>query len=280
VGRTVSLGELLLGTEGTALFRHLIDGDDEFIRRRVEGIRRLAAELDSTRLSAGLEVPELDVEQGYAAWAPIYDAMPNALIRAEEPLVQAATADLPVGRALDAACGTGRHTAWLAAAGHATTGIDASEAMLEVARERAPGADLNVGDLTDLPVEDGAFDFAICALALTHLQDPTAAISEIARAVRPGGRIVLTDAHPTFVLIQGQALFPTGGGLAFVRNHAHLHSTYLRAFRAAGLSVLECLEAPMEDDFTTGMFAEVAEAAEALWRDIPVTVVWSLRKPG
>jgi hypothetical protein len=36
----------------------------------------------------------------------------------------------------------------------------------------------------------------------------------------------------------------------------------------------------MEDDFTKGMFAEVAEAAEALWRDIPVAVVWSLRKPG
>src|SRR2546429_1121225 len=179
MGRTVSLGELLLGTEGAALFRHLIDGDDGSSSRRVDGIRRVAGELDSSRLSAGLEVPELDVEQGYAAWAPVYDAMPNALIRAEEPLVRSATADLPVGRALDAACGTGRHTAWLAAAGHATTGIDASEAMLAVARERAPAAELKVGDLAGLPGGGGAFGFAICRPAPPPPPEPPPAHSGV-----------------------------------------------------------------------------------------------------
>ena len=80
---------------------------------------------------------------------------------------------------------------------------------------------------------------------------------------------MLTDAHPTFVLIQGQAVFPTEAGLAFVRNYPHLHGTYLAAFRAAGLEVLECLEAPFESDFTTGMFAEASAAAQAFWHDIP-----------
>ena len=226
----------------------------------------------------GFTCPELDVADGYAAWAPTYDTINNVLIQAEEKLVASATRDLPVGTALDAACGTGRHAAWLAAAGHATTGIDKTPAMLDIARGRIPTATFEIGDLTNLPVETGSFDFAICALALAHLEDPAPAIAEIARAVRPGGRVVLTDAHPTFVLIQGQAVFPTEDGLAFVRNYPHLHGTYLAAFRMAGLEVLECLEAPMESDFTTGMFREASAAAQAFWHDIPAALVWSLVK--
>jgi ubiquinone/menaquinone biosynthesis C-methylase UbiE len=195
-------------------------------------------------------------------------------------LVRQATADLEPGSALDVACGTGRHSAWLCAGGHDTIGIDATPEMLDVARQKVPDAEFRLGDFTSLPFDDDQFDFAICALALTHIDDPSRAIDEIARVVRPRGRIVLTDAHPTFVLIQGQALFPTAQGLAFIRNHAHLHSTYLRAFRASGLDVLDCLEAPMDADFTTGLFAGVAIAAQELWRGIPAALVWSLSKTG
>jgi hypothetical protein len=122
MSRVVRYGELLIGCEGAALFRHLLDCTDEFADARVGALRRLLADFDGDLLSMRVEVPELDVAEGYAAWASAYDAMDNALIRAEEPLVAAATRDLPVGTALDAACGTGRHAAWLAAAGHTTTG--------------------------------------------------------------------------------------------------------------------------------------------------------------
>jgi ubiquinone/menaquinone biosynthesis C-methylase UbiE len=277
VGRTIRYGELLLGIEGAALFRHLLDDDDEFIEQRVAALRRLAS--DEKRLSFRIDVPELGVTDGYTAWAPVYDGMNNPLILAEEPLVAAATRDLPIGTALDVACGTGRHAAWLAAAGHATTGIDATPAMLDIARRRAPTVDFRLGDLAALPVDDAGFDFVICALALAHLEDLRPAIREIARAVRPGGRVVLTDAHPTFVLIQGQAVFPTEHGMAYVRNYPHLHGTYFAAFRDAGLAVLDCLEAPMVSDFSSGMFVETPDAAHAFWDDIPAALVWSLAKP-
>lgn len=277
MARVVRLRELYLGTEGAALFRHLLDGDAEFVEARTSALRRFAGEFDAPRLATGMPVPEMTVTDAYSAWAAVYDEMPNPLIEAERPLVHAATADLAVGRALDAGCGTGRHAEWLASAGHATTGIDATDAMLAVARAKAPTAEFRLGDLERLPVEDDAFDFAICALALTHLADPSQAITELARVVRPGGQVVLTDAHPTFVLIQGQALFPTPTGLAYVRNHVHLHGAYLRAFAAAGLSVLDCLEAPMDAQFGEGLLAEVADAATALWRDVPGVLVWSLR---
>jgi ubiquinone/menaquinone biosynthesis C-methylase UbiE len=278
MGRTICLRELLLGVEGAALFRHLVDCDQEYADARVDGMRRLLARFDDPQFAFGMEVPELDVATGYTAWAPIYDTMDNALIAAEEPLVEALTRDLPIGRALDVACGTGRHAARLAAAGHATVGIDATPAMLDLARRRAPGADFRLGDFTALPVDDESFDLAICALALAHLRDPTPAIAEIARAVRPGGRVVLTDAHPIFVLIQGQAMFPTPGGLAFVRNHPVTIGTYLAAFRACGLTVLDCLEEAMDADFSRGLFAEARDAATALFEGIPIALVWSLEK--
>lgn len=275
MGRRVALEELLLGMEGAALLRNLLDGEQDFIDRRVAAMRKLvdAVEGDVPRI----EVPELDVDAGYEAWAPIYDEMPNALIEAEEPLVDEALDGLEPGRALDAACGTGRHTARLMKLGHETVGVDRSEAMLAVARERAPGAELRTGDLTDLPVEGASMDVAVCALALTHLPDPSGAIAELARVVRPGGTIVLSDAHPAFVLLLGQALFPSGDGFAFVRNHVHLHGTYLAAFADRGLEAVSCREATIEDDFTQGLLSGAAEAAAAVFDGLPAALVWTLR---
>ena len=277
MGRYVRLAELLVGTEGTALFRHLLDCDDDFATRRLAGLRRQLALLDAPD-ALGVEVPELDVDTGYDAWASNYDTIDNALIRAEEPLVERALTDVPVGRALDAACGTGRHAARLVAAGHVTIGVDRSPAMLTAAREKVPQAEFRTGDLTALPLDDASVDVAVCSLALTHLPDLAPAVAELARVVTPGGRVVLSDAHPTFVLVQGQALFPVDGGFAFVRNHVHLHSAYLTAFAAHGLSVRRCSEAPMEADWSKTLFAGAAEAAEALWAAIPVVLVWDLAR--
>jgi ubiquinone/menaquinone biosynthesis C-methylase UbiE len=275
--RRVCLEEVLLGVEGGALLRRVVDGDDDFVAERVAAIRRLAERVEGGR-SKAVAVPELDVEDGYAAWAPIYDQMPNALIRAEEPLVDEALAQVRAGRALDAACGTGRHAARLVASGHRTVGVDCSAAMLAIARRKVPQADFRIGDLTRLPLEDRSVDVAVCALALTHLPDPEPAIAELARVVRPDGTIVLADAHPAFVQLQGQALFPREDGFAFVRNYPHLHSRYLDAFARLGLEVRKCAESPMDDDFSQGLLAGAAAAARAMWAGIPVVLVWSLRR--
>jgi ubiquinone/menaquinone biosynthesis C-methylase UbiE len=280
MSRYVRLGELLAGVEGAALLRSVLDGDEEFIARRLTGLRQQLDELDAGR-SQGADVPELDVETGYAAWAATYDALDNGLIRAEQPVVDTAWADLPVGDALDAACGTGRHAARLAAAGHRTVGIDRSEAMLAVAHDKAPLVDWRIGELEALPFDDGSFDIVVCSLALSHLADPSAAIAELARVLRTGGRLVVSDAHPIFVTLLCQAFFPTATGLAYVRNHRHLHSTYLSRFRASGLQLLDCQEPTLPDpDFTTGFFAGAAEAATALWADVPIALVWSCERLG
>jgi ubiquinone/menaquinone biosynthesis C-methylase UbiE len=278
VDRTVALGELWLGLEGAALLRNVIDGDDDFVAARLTAIKALVDQMGEGPFALRAPVPELDVEAGYQAWAPIYDEMSNPLIEAEEPLVDAALRDVPPGEALDAACGTGRHVGRLLSYGHRTVGVDRSRAMIDRARSKHPGVVFCYGELTALPVASASVDVATCALALTHLEDPAPGIAELARVAKPGGRVVISDAHPTFVLILGKALFPHQGAFAYVRNHAHLHGVYLRAFATAGLEVIDCAEAPMMADFTEGITAGAAEAAAALWRDVPVALVWTLTR--
>src|SRR5215218_10458398 len=97
------------------------------------------------------DVPLLETDEGYAAWAATYDVAANPALHLEGPFVAELFAGLEPGRALDAACGTGRQAAALAELGHDVVGVDATEAMLERARERVPGAEFRLGLLTELP---------------------------------------------------------------------------------------------------------------------------------
>ncbi len=76
-------------------------------------------------------------------------------------------------------------------------GLDASEMMLAEARRRAEARGATIrfehGDVEALPFADGAFDACRAARLLVHLADPARAIAEMARVVRPGGRVVVYD---------------------------------------------------------------------------------------
>jgi ubiquinone/menaquinone biosynthesis C-methylase UbiE len=274
-------GHYVLGTEGLALLRTWLVADEATLARRVDELARMVSAPDEPPLSIRLDVPELDVAAGYARWATSYDEAANPLIRVEEPVVRALIDRVPPGRALDAACGTGRHTAYLVSRGHRVSGVDATAAMLEKARARVPSADLRQGDLAGLPFEDGMFDVAVCALALSHLPDPAPAILELARVVRPGGTLVLSDLHPTMLLLGGTGFFVDASGQAGnVRSYHHSHGRYLAAFRRAGLAVVDCVEPGLEPEDVTAMSGGLdgfaVEAFRTAWVGMPNALVWCL----
>ena len=99
-------------------------------------------------------------------------------------------------RALDVATGTGNAAAVLAAAGAQVTGLDTSPRLLEVARERVPGAEFVEGDAARLPFADGAFDAAVSVFGVIFASPAEQAAAEIARVVRPGGRVAITTWPP------------------------------------------------------------------------------------
>jgi SAM-dependent methyltransferase len=281
--RHVRLREFLVGVEGIALFRTLVEGDDATAEARIDEVRRIVGPEQEATYGLGTDVPELDPRAGYARWAATYDRPGNPLISREQPVVWELLDAFPPGRALDAACGTGRHAAHLAERGHQVTAVDASPEMLDLARSRIPsGPRFLEGDLHHLPVEDGEFDLAVCALALGHCEDLQAPVAELARAVRSGGALVLSDLHPAMSIAGGQALFEAAdGSLAFVREHEHLHGEYLEAFGEAGLDIVHCLE-PRFDAAQAdmqGMAAHfIPEATRAAFVGLPGALIWQVER--
>jgi len=98
--------------------------------------------------------------------------------------------------AVDVGAGTGFITAALVEAGLRVVAVDQSQAMLDALRERFHGGDqvdCRVGGAERLPVGDGAADYCFANMLLHHVESPGVAIREMARVLRPGGRVVVTD---------------------------------------------------------------------------------------
>jgi SAM-dependent methyltransferase len=103
------------------------------------------------------------------------------------------------GKGLDVGCGTGVLAARLAGLGWEMSGIDPSQGMLDVMARDAPAVAGRRAFGDDLPYEDSSFDLVITVAALHHVADPAAVrgtLTEMARVVRPGGRIVVWDHNP------------------------------------------------------------------------------------
>lgn len=99
---------------------------------------------------------------------------------------------------LDVGCGTGddaRALAGRVAPGGRVIGVDASAAMVEEARRRGegPGVEFLVADAARLGLPDDAVDGARAERTLQHMERPEGAVAEMARVVRPGGRVVIAE---------------------------------------------------------------------------------------
>jgi demethylmenaquinone methyltransferase/2-methoxy-6-polyprenyl-1,4-benzoquinol methylase len=135
--------------------------------------------------------------------ARVYDPMNLVISAFQEPRWRKRAVKLtgvkPGDRVLDVATGTGKVAADLnarAQPGGSVLGIDISPAMIGVARRRfadRPGLTFEVGDALALPTEDGAFDAATIAFGMRNLPDYAKGFAELARSVRPGGRVVCLE---------------------------------------------------------------------------------------
>jgi ubiquinone/menaquinone biosynthesis C-methylase UbiE len=232
----------LLGLEGIALLRAFAgDYDRDFTTARLDEIRAL---LDSVQeLGDGTAVDPIASTEAYASWAEFYDEPGNQLIDLEQPIVREILAGLPPGVALDAACGTGRHSADLASLGHTVIGVDSSAAMLKRARVKVPGGEFHEADLHQLPLPDDHVDLVVCGLALMHVPDLAPVLAEFVRVLRPGGNLVISDWRGLI----GDVRMPiikvgADGSPGYMQTWCRLTSDYLAAALPLGLQVRRCEE--------------------------------------
>jgi ubiquinone/menaquinone biosynthesis C-methylase UbiE len=156
----------------------------------------------------------------------------------------------PPALTLEVGCGEGRVTRDLRERGYATLGLDASPRLVEAAAEVDPDGHYVVSRAEALPLDDDAFDLAVAYNSRMDVDDLEAAVSEMARVLRPDGVLAACVTHPMSDA-RGSYLDPAlvdeeieRGGLTmrFVSRHYPLQS-YASALVSAGL-VIEAIREP------------------------------------
>jgi demethylmenaquinone methyltransferase / 2-methoxy-6-polyprenyl-1,4-benzoquinol methylase len=142
-------------------------------------------------MSSGTLAPAA-VEAMFDRVSPVYDPM-NRLMTAgldrRWRRLTVAAAVRPGDRVLDACCGTGDLALEAQRAGGRVTGLDFSGRMLERARRKSSAVQWVRGDVLALPFSDGSFDAVTVGFGIRNVADLEAGLRELARVLRPGGRL-------------------------------------------------------------------------------------------
>ena len=142
-------------------------------------------------------LPEGQVRAMFDRIARVYDRMNSVMTVGLDRRWRERAADLArvgVGSmALDVATGTGDLALALQRRGAEVTGLDFSQEMLTLAREKGPGITWQTGNALELPFADDEFDAATVGFGARNFDDLGRGLRELARVVRPGGRVVVLE---------------------------------------------------------------------------------------
>ena len=198
----VEAGLAVRSREGAWAFFRLADEGGALARDLVSRLDRADPTLaaDRGRLEVAREVRRRQAAAYFAERAADWDTI--RALHAPEERVEAALMQIigekPFRSLLDLGTGTGRMLEVLAPRAVRAVGVDQSAAMLALARSRIDEAglrhvQLRQGDIYAAPVERDGYDLVVIHQVLHFLDDPARALKEAARAVAPGGRLVIVD---------------------------------------------------------------------------------------
>ena len=187
-----------------------------------------------------------DIAAAYDEWAQSYDTDQNRTRDLAAQVLRQASLNFADRNVIEAGCGTGRNTEWLA---RPTTGaaeivaLDFSGKMLTRARERVsdPRVRFVQHDIrARWPIADVSADLVIAMLILEHVEMVEPVFAEAARALRSDGELFVCELHPMRQLLGGQAQFTNAKTGEHQRVPAFLHdvSDYVNAGLASGFELV------------------------------------------
>jgi len=158
-----------------------------------------AAAHDQRRLQATLAERRTKSQEFFSSSAGQWDRVRDELFGDRFHLAALSALIDPSWTVGDLGCGTGQVSAALAPFAARVVAVDDSAAMLQAAKKRLAAfanVDLRRGELESLPIDDSRLDAATLMLVLHHVSEPEKALNEVARVLKPGGRLLLVDMLP------------------------------------------------------------------------------------
>jgi SAM-dependent methyltransferase len=152
----------------------------------------MTAETQTQQTTPAVLPTNIQAGRTWGAGGEKYDQVSRGIADAIDHAVDALDPQ-PGERVLDVATGTGWAARRIADRGAIVTGVDLGEEVIEAARQLGTGIDFRVGDAEALPFPDDHFDAVISTFGVMFARDPEAVAAELARVVRPGGRISLAN---------------------------------------------------------------------------------------
>jgi|SRR5215204_3467762 len=142
-------------------------------------------------------LPEPQVRAMFDRIARVYDLMNSLMTAGMHHRWRERAVDLarvgPGSRALDVATGTGDLGVELGRRGASVVGLDFSDAMLDLARQKAPGIEFVQGNALELPWPEGEFDAVTVGFGARNFSDLDRGLTELTRVTKPGGRVVILE---------------------------------------------------------------------------------------
>jgi len=171
--------------------------------------------------------------EGYNLWARTYHSEDNPIKTMSDDFI---SFELPekIDSILDAGCGTGK---FLQKDVPFKKGIDLSPAMIEQAKKNCPTATLKCADLSTVVIERDFYDVVVCGLVLGHIENLEPVLQKLSSAVKPHGKLILTDFHPYQSMMNAKRTFKYENKVFEVKHSLHKLDEYFTILKNSGIEI-------------------------------------------
>lgn len=187
----------------------------------------------------------MTVQDAYTQWSETYDHDKNLTRDLDAYVTRITLGNQRYQSIIEAGCGTGKNTVFLAEVGEQVIALDFSEGMMAQAREKVQQTNVTFlfADLIQTwPCADASADLLVCNLVLEHIDNLAPIFAEAARVLIDGGQFFLCELHP-FRQYQGtQAYFQQGTEATLIPAFVHHISDFTRAGESNGFAMTQLRE--------------------------------------
>lgn len=184
----------------------------------------------------------MDNKEGYNTWAATYDTVVNKTRDLEAKVLRKTLDGHQFNHILEAGCGTGKNTPWLASLATTLTAFDLSEEMMSKAQEKVTGQHVSFrqADLTQSwPALAQPADLIVSSLVLEHIEDLDFIFKEANTVLAKGGLFYICELHPFKQYSGSKARFETNEGLVVLECYTHHMSDYVKAAGKHGFTMAQ-----------------------------------------